>query len=289
MMQQSDLECPLIQKIQKSGNLGQKEGNALRLTDEQSRFYDTFGFLKFPGLFKDDVDDITAAFERVWKEGGREHDFKERSMIVPFADRSEYLSGLLDDPRIDGVVTSILGDNYGYGTSDGNYYVGDTKWHSDHLPHDPYHSLKVAFYLDPVRSDTGCLRVIPGSCLWGDKFTAAVNEVVPVTTGSRPELWGVHGSEVPAYAIESEPGDMLLFNHKLKHSSWGGGDRRRMFTYNFEQYFPDNLIGSLRKLVVPYHERGDDAPYGEALMRTAGPERMRHLEQRLQIWEGLST
>ena len=75
---------------------------------------------------------------------------------------------------------------------------------------------------------------------------------------------------------------MLLFNNKLKHSSWGGGDRRRMFTYNFEQYFPDNLIGSLRKLVVPYHERGDDAPYGEALMRTAGPERMRHLEQRLQ-------
>ena len=48
-------------------------------------------------------------------------------------------------------------------------------------------------------------------------------------------------------------------------------------------------MGSLRKLVVPYHERGDDAPYGEALMRTAGPERMRHLEQRLQIWEGLST
>ena len=109
------------------------------------------------------------------------------------------------------------------------------------------------------------------AAIGGDKFTTVVNEVVPVTTASWPELWGIHGSEVPAYAIESEPGDMLLFNHKLKHSSWGGGDRRRMFTYNFEQYFPDNLIGSLRKLVVPYHERGDDAPYGEALLRTAGP------------------
>ena len=31
----------------------------MRLTEEQSRFYDTFGFLKFPGLFKDDVGYIT--------------------------------------------------------------------------------------------------------------------------------------------------------------------------------------------------------------------------------------
>ena len=265
----------------------------MRLTEEQSRFYDTFGFLKFPGLFKDDIDCITEAYEKIFedefRESGREHDYEQRSMIVPFADRSEYLSGLLDDPRIDGVVTSILGDDYGYGTSDGNYYVGDTKWHSDHLPADPYHSLKVAFYLDPVRSDTGCLRVIPGSFNWGDKFTNAVNEVVPVSTASRPELWGVHGSEVPAYAIESDPGDVLLFNHKLKHSSWGGGDRRRMFTYNFEQHFPDDRIGPLREMVLAHRESGNTTPYGDVLLRTAGPKRKRHLQQRLQLWEELTT
>ena len=265
----------------------------MRLTEEQNRFYDTFGFLKFPGLFKDDVDLITEAYEKVFedefRESGREHDYKERSMIVPFADRSEYLSGLLDDPRIDGVVSSILGDDYGYGSSDGNYYVGDTKWHSDHLPTDPYHSLKVAFYLDPVRSDSGCLRVIPGSCNGGDEFTNAVNEVVPVTTSSRPELWGVRGTEVPAYAIESDPGDVLLFNHKLKHSSWGGSDRRRMFTYNFEQHIPDDLMGHLREILVPFCERGEDSPYGKALLRTAGPERKRHLRQRLQVWEELTS
>lgn len=271
------------------GNPVQKERITLRLTEQQVRFYNTFGFLKFPGLFQDAVDDITGSFEEVWKESGRQHDFQERSSIAPFADLSEYLSGLIDDPRIDGVVTSILGNDYGYAGSDGNYYVGDTKWHSDHFPHEPYHSLKVAFYLDPVSRDTGCLRVIPGSCHWGDKFTSVVNEVVPLTAGSRPELWGVHGSEVPAYAIESEPGDMLLFNHKLKHSSWGGSDRRRMFTYNFEQCYPDNILDSLRKLVAGYRERGVDSPYGEALLRTAGPNRKRHLEQRLQIWEELTT
>ena len=261
----------------------------MRLTEQQLRFYKTFGFLKFPGLFREAVDDITDAFEEVWEASGREHDFKERSTIAPFADLSEYLSGLLDDPRIDGVVSSILGNDYGYATSDGNYYVGDTKWHSDHYPHSPYHSLKIAFYLDPVAGDTGCLRVIPGSCHWGDRFTAALNEVVPVTAESQPERWGVHGSEVPAYAIESEPGDVLLFNHKTKHSSWGGGDRRRMFTYNFEERFPDSLMTSLRNLVAPGYESGDESPYGQALLRTAGPGRMRHLEQRLEIWEELTS
>ena len=38
----------------------------MRLTKEQSRFYDTFGFLKFPGLFKDDATYITNAYERVF-------------------------------------------------------------------------------------------------------------------------------------------------------------------------------------------------------------------------------
>ncbi len=262
----------------------------MKLTDQQLRFYDTFGLLKFPGLFKDEIIAITGAFEDVWAATGRQHDYTQRSMIAPFADRNEYLSGLLDDPRIDGVVESILGDDYNYAGSDGNYYVGDTKWHSDHHPYAPYHSLKIAFYLHPVTRDTGCLRVIPGSCHWGDKFTEAVDEVVPVTAESRPEQnWGVDGSEVPAYPIESEPGDMLLFNHKTKHSSWGGGDRRRMFIYNFEQHFPDDLLPSLRGLLERRREGGEEAPYGDAMLHTADPGRRRHLEQHLQVWEELAT
>ncbi len=48
-------------------------------------------------------------------------------LVATFADRSEYLSGLIDDPRIAGPVASILGCDYNYAASDGNYYVGDTK------------------------------------------------------------------------------------------------------------------------------------------------------------------
>ena len=258
----------------------------MKLSPQQLRFYDTFGFLKFPGLFKDEIAQVEAAFEDVWAASGRTHDYKQHSSLAPFADLHEYLSSLLDDLRISGTVASILGDDWGYGGSDGNHYVGDTMWHSDHRPHVPYKSLKIAFYLDRVTADTGCLRVIPGSCHAGDLFTRTLDGVVPVTARQANEqTWAVHGSEVPAYAIESEPGDMLLFNHKTKHSSWGGGDRRRMFTYNFEERFSDEVTLSLHSLVRQRVEAGEESPYGEALLRTAGPERKRHLEQRLAAWE----
>ena len=61
----------------------------MRLTDQQKRFFKTFGFLKFPGLFKDDTGQVTEAFEGVWEDSGRQHDHKERSMIAPFADPSD--------------------------------------------------------------------------------------------------------------------------------------------------------------------------------------------------------
>jgi hypothetical protein len=256
------------------------------LSEQQLRFYRTFGFLKFAGLFAAEMDAITAAFEEVWAASGRTHDRVKRSMLVPFIDQHEYLCSLLDDPRIDEVAGAVLGDDYNYESSDGNYYVGDTRWHSDKEPLDPIASFKIAFYLDRVTRDTGCLRVIPGSIHVGDRFTSALHEAVPFTMNSRPEeSWGVAGSEVPAYAIESTPGDMLMFNHKLKHSSWGGGDRRRMFTLNLEQRFADEDLPRLRaEIAGDLGETPNDGTlraYGDVMIRTAGPGRMRHLEQRL--------
>ena len=255
----------------------------MRLDDRQLAFYRTFGFLRFPGLFADEVEEITAAFERIWVASGLTHDHRERSMIAPFADRDEYLAGLLDDPRIDGVVRSLLGPDYNYAGSDGNYYVGDTNWHSDHDLAAPYHSLKIAFYLDPVDAASGCLRVFPGSCHAGDRYADGLHRVVPLTRHNRSdEFWGMHGSDLPGYAIASTPGDMLLFNHKTKHSAWGGGTERRMFTYNFEQHMAGEALPHLVQLLRNSVDRNGTV-YVEPLLRTAGRERMHHLTQRLQV------
>ena len=156
-------------------------------------------------------------------------------------------------------------------------------WHSDQHLDTPFHSVKVAFYLDPVTRDSGCLRLIPGSFNHGDAFSDALHAVVPISAQNRSrEVWGLHGSEVPAVAIESTPGDMVLFSHKTKHSAWGGGTKRRMFTYNFEERMTGAQVPHLAKTVADEYAR-NGAIYGEAMLRTAGPQRRRHLEQRLSI------
>ena len=260
----------------------------MRLTEKQLTLFDTFGFLKFPGLFAQDIGRITDTFEAIWAghgggHDGKPHDGRQRSALVPFIDQDDYLSGLIDDPRIDGVIGSLLGGDYNYTGSDGNYYVGDTRWHSDgYLKYPKYTSVKMAFYLDPVTRDTGCLRVIPGSHKQGDRFAEALQEAAPTSKENRiEELWGAHGSEVPAVPLESEPGDLLMFNHRIKHSFWGGSDRRRMFTLNFQERFAEEDLDELREDIGGKARFWVDVSYGEAMLRTAGPQRMVHLEQRL--------
>ena len=266
----------------------------MQLTQQQKKYFETFGFLTFPGLFADEADAIVAAFEQVWAEhggghAGREHDRQRRSALVPFIDQNEYLSALLDARRIEGIASSLLGDDFNYSSSDGNFYVGDTGWHSDwRWPEEKgtnnrkYLSIKMAFYLDPVTRDSGCLRVVPGSHLVGDGFADALQETIGNReTGGSEALLAVPGSEVPAFALESRPGDMVVFNHGLKHGSWGGGGRRRMFTINLEQRHRHEDLDLLREQMAKSSRFWIERAYGDVMIRTAGPRRMRHLEQRL--------
>lgn len=250
-----------------------------RLTDQQIDFFDTFGYLAFPGLMADCVEEIIREFEAVWAEQGgghygKPHDGKARSCIVPFIDQRERLCALLDDPRILAIAYSLVGEDFNYVGSDGNYYVGDTGWHSDGWHTDIRH-IKIAFYLDPLTRDTGCLRVIPGSHHIGNRYANILQEQVRRSE----ELWRVHGRDVPALALETQPGDVVCFNHNTKHASFGGGLRRRMFTMNLCQRYPENRLEDLRNYLAGHARFWIERNYGEIMTRTAGPERMRHLEQ----------
>ena len=141
----------------------------IRLNQQQLNFFDTFGYLALPGLMADCIDEIIDDFEQVWAERGGGHDGQRRSCIVPFIDQHERLCALLDDPRIEGLLASLLGDDFNYSGSDGNYYAGDTQWHSDDYQKEVRH-VKIAFYLDHLTRDSGCLRVIPGSHRRGDQY-----------------------------------------------------------------------------------------------------------------------
>ncbi|HYF49670.1 MAG TPA: phytanoyl-CoA dioxygenase family protein [Planctomycetota bacterium] len=251
----------------------------MELTAQQKSFFDTFGFLAFPGLLKDRIAQITDSFEEIWAtrgggHAGKPHDGKARSCIVPFIDQHEYLCSLLDDPRILAIGNSLLGQDFNYMGSDGNYYVGDTGWHSDGW-HTIEKHLKIAFYLDPLTKDSGCLRVIPGSHRVGDSFAELVQQQI----GRSQENWGKHGRDVPALPLETTPGDVVVFNHNTKHAAFNGSTHRRMFTINLAQHYAEHRLQALRDYISGHARFWVERNYGEKMMRTAGPERMRHLAQ----------
>ena len=259
----------------------------MRLTKQQINYFQTFGYLVFKDLFANEISEITQRFERVWSDlggghYGRKHDKKQRSAFVPFIDQDEYLSAILDNEMIDGIASSILGDDYNYTSSDGNFYVGDTGWHSDGYTRIKYVSIKMAMYLDAVTSNTGCLRVIPGSHHVGDAFAEFLHEASHNSKQQKQEeLWGITGIDVPAVALESNPGDLVVFNHRLKHSSFGGGDSRRMFTINFQEHHLNEDLPLLKDDIGNLARFWPKRAYGKVMMKTAGASRMKHLEQRL--------
>ena len=160
--------------------------------------------------------------------------------------------------------------------SDGNYYVGDTNWHSDGWKgaSDPTH-LKIAFYLDPLTQQSGALRVIPGSHRAGEGYAETLQSQIRQSE----DEWGLAGPEMPAAVLATEPGDIVCFNHNTKHAAFGGGKRRRMFTINLCQRYPDDRLQDLRDYIAGSARFWIERKYGEKMVQSARAERMRHLEQ----------
>ena len=244
-----------------------------KLDQNQLDFFDTFGYLAFPGLLNDCIDKIIEEFESIWISSGRIHTGSKRSALIQFPDQSEYLSSLLDDHRIHDIASSLCGEDFNYFTGSGNYYVGDTSWHSDGYNQRPVKSIKIAFYLDPVTKNSGALRVIPGSHRNIDSFGDLLESHLT------SDIFGMTGDQIPAVALESNPGDVLVFNHRIKHSSWGGSDARRMLTMNFSERYPDKLLGNLKDFLSGEARFFIDRMHGTAMIKTSTPERMHHLQQ----------
>lgn len=251
------------------------------LTPQQRAHFETFGYLHLPGLLADRITAISDGFEAVWAAhgggvNGRPHDGTVSSSLAQFMDQSPVLHTLLDDHRTHDILAGLLGDDFNYVGSDGNYYSGDSGWHSDtYGERGGVLFVKMAFYLDPVTRDTGALRVIPGSHRQGEPFAEQLEREI---RQSEP-LWGVAGRAVPAVALESTPGDVVVFNHALKHAAFGGSKRRRMFTMNLCGHYPEAQLHYLRDYIGNHAYYLVDRLHHDLLVQTAGPERLVHLAQ----------
>ena len=55
--------------------------------------------------------------------------------------------------------------------------------------------------------------------------------------GSRrvKDVYGIEHNEIPSWTLESEPGDLIIWNFRTLHASFNGGERRRLFSINFRE------------------------------------------------------
>ncbi len=250
-------------------------GADLPLTQQQLDFFDTFGYLVLPDLIQDCIEEVTADFQEVWQghgggHDGKPHDGATRSCLVPFIDQHERLSMLLDHPGVHGAAVSLLGEGFAYLAGDGNYYVGDTLWHVDNMSPER-RFIKFSFYLDALDADSGALRVVPGS----HHVTCPMRQRLLGKTSPdglhTEEAYGVPGAGLPAVALATRPGDVVVFNQNLYHSSWGGGQRRRMFTMNCTQRYAEDELPQLQGYLVNHARFLIERNVGPAMLRVATP------------------
>ncbi len=190
------------------------------LTDAQRDFYNTFGYAVLNGVFSTtELDTIRREFDFMLAEqySHTPYDGSVRHWTPMMDEDTPFLANLMEDGRFLSVAKQLYGDDVLGVVVDGNRYTGDTRWHRDTATVHQY-GVKFAFYLQAVDADTGALRVIPGTHRLpdDDEFARGVGSTV--------------GEHVPATAIASAPGDVVAFDLRMWHASFGGSQDRQMCT-----------------------------------------------------------
>lgn len=257
------------------------------LKDEQVAFFNTFGYLAVRRLFTSaEMDRITDAFE--WsiqnRGGGDQHDGSKRTMLGAPIEHTPELCALMDHPGVLGLIGGVTGEDFNYCGGDGNYYTGDTRWHPDGNWGQLW-ATKTAFYLDEVRRDTGCLRVIPRSH-HPDHFIRKQG----IDVNESEDLFGVPPEAFPgSIALETDPGDVVIFNHDLYHASFGGSSRRRMFTMNCTRHAKNATDAKTLREYLSKHSPGardvvtTTGLYFPTMLETANDVRKTHMWQPAQV------
>jgi len=223
------------------------------LTEQQISFWKTFGYLVFRNVFpQDEIDQIRRDHDAVMAEerNGEPFTGEQTQTVLWFVEHRTSLARLVDDERIYNKVEQLLGPGFIWSLSDGNYYVGDTQWHGGAGEPQVLNHIKVAIYPDTVTKDAGCLRVIPGSHI--PEYQENLKLLRQQFDDSSSEPFGVPGDEVPAVALESQPGDMVFFSENIWHASFGGNAGRRMFTLI---YYGNPDTEEKREYVSQFQER----------------------------------
>ena len=206
--------------------------NLTMLTPGQLAHMHTFGFVVLRGLLSVEEAGIIGREASEIMAADAAGSRESRQALQPFFERGPFLSELPADDRIYALGEDLLGPDFFLDGTEGNLHAGDTPWHGGSgrqtrvLP-----EIKIVFYPHALTRDTGSLRVIPGSHRVADPDPFSVLRQREDDPDFRP--FGMRPEEVPAAALETEPGDVLVFHEDVLHASFGGAPGRHQHAINF--------------------------------------------------------
>src|SRR5690349_16855164 len=181
-----------------------RRGEGVVLEDNALRRFRDDGF----ALLSDAVPphELAAEIDAVFWEGSSEDPLRPgaggvRFAFVPMMSEHTPTSTLLAD-ALAGAAARALGRPVLPGRAKGTTYFGDSGWHCDSELDIP--SVAFVAYLEPLRRGHGALEVLPRSHL-GKSDTR----------------------ERESIALETQPGDIVVFDEHVIHGSRGGDVRRQ--------------------------------------------------------------
>jgi len=218
------------------------------LTDGEVEFYKAFGFLALRNrLLPEEMAEISRDFDEVMAEdrGGVPFSGEETQSLLSFVERRRSLYKFVEDDRIYKVVEQLLGPDFIWVASDANLYLGDTQWHGGDGNPKPLQHVKIVIYPDPLTSANGCLRVIPGSHI--PEYQKGLNILGEQFADPAKRPFGLSGAEVPAYSLNTTPGDIAIISENVWHGAFGSNVVRRQFSLiYYENPKTDEQIQFLR-------------------------------------------
>lgn len=198
--------------------------------------FEIFGFLVMKDVFTpDELGTINSEFEigLAWAvEDTDRRGIRQQLNWSNLGRETPFLSSLLEDDRFLRSAEQIFGGDVVGRTCNSNSFDGDrTEWHPD--AHDlARRAVKFAFYLQPLDGNSGALRLIPGS--HKDPLHSDIKKITLKESNKGViDKGGLEVDEMPAFVARSEPGDVVVFDSRIWHASWGGGINRRMCSINY--------------------------------------------------------
>ena len=260
----------------------------MKLNAQQIAFFDVFGYLVLPKVFNEE--EITAMSKDFDAVALADRDGKEFEAVYSVGVALEDTDSFKDLKYKDELfypLQQLLGEGFVTTVGPGGaLFVGDTQWHPDVAEVSEQTRIKVGIYLDPVRKESGALRVVPGSHknplhellqpLRMGRLKEALEDGrllsngAPAAEADRIELeawekrsgvnldanntiFGWDPTEIPSTVLESNPGDIVVFSQHCFHAAFGGRDGRRMVAATWasapmkDDDFTGEVVSDLRK------------------------------------------